>query len=152
MESVMRQAAITDRSPHGLTYKRHRPEQTLLYRIIERHYPAFKAVMSAQGNPLPAHVQQEFDEYLKCSWLEHGFLRVQCTECHHEHLVAFSCKRCGFCPSVSIRSIKKINNKINKRSIIKINKDTHSRSIEFSHRRASSSITCLSSRVALQTD
>jgi ribosomal protein S27E len=31
--------------------------------------------------------------------LEHGFLRVQCTECHHEHLVAFSCKRRGFCPS-----------------------------------------------------
>src|SRR5210317_1187621 len=97
MESSMRQAAITDRSPHGPPYKRHRPEQTLLYQIIERHYPAFKAVMAAQGKPLPVHVQQEFDEYLKCGRLEHGFVRVQCTACHHEHLVAFSCKRRGFC-------------------------------------------------------
>ncbi|MCU7853749.1 MAG: transposase zinc-binding domain-containing protein [Candidatus Thiodiazotropha sp. (ex Monitilora ramsayi)] len=35
------------------------------------------------------HVQQEFADYLECGRLEHGFLRVQCTECHHEHLVAF---------------------------------------------------------------
>jgi hypothetical protein len=34
---------------------------------------------------------------------EHGFLRVQCSECHHEHLVAFSCKRRGFCPSCGAR-------------------------------------------------
>lgn len=99
----MRQAAITDRSPHGPPYKRHRPEQTLLYQIIEQHYPAFKEVMAAQGKPLPWHVQQEFDDYLKCGRLEHGFLRVQCTECHHEHLVAFSCKRRGFCPGCGAR-------------------------------------------------
>jgi ribosomal protein S27E len=103
MESAMRQAAITDRSPHGPPYKRHRPEQTLLYQIIEQHYPAFREVMAAQGKPLPWHVQQEFDDYLKCGRLEHGFLRVQCTECHYEHLVAFSCKRRGFCPSCGAR-------------------------------------------------
>jgi hypothetical protein len=48
-------------------------------------------------------VQQEFADYLKCGRLEHGFLRVQCTECHYEHLVAFSCKRRGFCPSCGAR-------------------------------------------------
>jgi ribosomal protein S27E len=104
----MRQAAITDRSPHSPPYKRHRtdgptPRQTLLYQIIERHYSAFKGVMAAQGKPLPKHVQQEFDEYLKCGRLEHGFVRVQCTACRHEHLVAFSCKRRGFCPSCGAR-------------------------------------------------
>ena len=40
---------------------------------------------------LPDYVRQEFDEYLKCGRLEHGFLRVQCETCHAEHLVAFSC-------------------------------------------------------------
>jgi hypothetical protein len=35
--------------------------------------------------------------------LEHGFMRVQCNECHHEHLVAFSCKLCGFCPNCGAR-------------------------------------------------
>jgi ribosomal protein S27E len=55
--------------------------------------------MTAQGKPLPLYVQQEFADYLKCGQLEHGFLRVQCTHCHLEHLLAFSCKRRVFCPS-----------------------------------------------------
>jgi hypothetical protein len=38
-------------------------------------------------------VQREFDEYLKCGRLEHGFLRVVCDGCHAEKLVAFSCRR-----------------------------------------------------------
>jgi hypothetical protein len=29
--------------------------------------------------------------------LEHGFLRVRCDICHTDHLVAFGCKRRGFC-------------------------------------------------------
>ncbi len=32
-----------------------------------------------------------------------GFLRVQCTSCNHEKLVAFSCKKRGFCPSCGAR-------------------------------------------------
>jgi ribosomal protein S27E len=99
----MHHAAIKDRSPTSPPYQRHRPEQTLLYQIIERHYPEFRDVMAAQGKSLPLHVQQEFADYLKCGRLEHGFLRVQCSECHHEHLVAFSCKRRGFCPSCGAR-------------------------------------------------
>ena len=30
-------------------------------------------------------------------------LRVRCESCHHEKLVAFSCKRRGFCPSCGAR-------------------------------------------------
>lgn len=74
-------------------FARHKPEQTLLYQIIEGHYPAFKEVMATLGRPLPWHVQHEFDDYLKCDRLEHGFIRVQCTACHKDGLVAFSCKR-----------------------------------------------------------
>ncbi|ETX87781.1 hypothetical protein L455_09471 [Escherichia coli BIDMC 20A] len=40
---------------------------------------------------------------LQCGRLEHGFLRVRCESCHAEHLVAFSCKRRGFCPSCGAR-------------------------------------------------
>jgi len=76
-------------------YQRHRPEQTLLYRIVEQHYPVFAEHMAAQGRPLPDYVQREFEDYLRCGWLAHGFLRVRCESCHAEHLVAFSCKRRG---------------------------------------------------------
>ena len=84
-------------------YERHRPEQTLLYQLVEEYYPAFEAQWAAEGRVLPDYVRQEFDEYLKCGRLEHGFLRVQCETCHAEHLVAFSCKRRGFCPSYGAR-------------------------------------------------
>ncbi len=86
-----RTAALKDSAPPQLSHERHRPEKTLLYRIIDRYYPEFRAYMSEQGRSLPYHVQKEFEEYLKCGRLEHGFLRVQCSTCHHERLVAFSC-------------------------------------------------------------
>jgi hypothetical protein len=84
-------------------YERHRPEQTLLYQLVEAHYPALLEQLGQQGKCLPDHVRREFDDYLKCGRLEHGFLRVRCDTCHFERLVAFSCKRRGFCPSCGAR-------------------------------------------------
>ena len=77
----------------GVGYCRHRPEDTLHYQIIERYYPLFEVLRAEQRRALPPFVQREFEEYLKCGQLEHGFLRVRCSECHTEKLVAFSCKR-----------------------------------------------------------
>lgn len=59
--------------------------------------------MQAQGTPLPVYFQEDSEAYLKCGRLEHGFLRVRCEQCHHERLVAFSCKKRGFCPSCGAR-------------------------------------------------
>ena len=84
-------------------YVRHRPERTLLYQLVRDNYPAFKGHLAAQGTSLPGYVEQEFEDYLACGRLEHGFLRVRCETCHAEHLVAFSCKRRGFCPSCGAR-------------------------------------------------
>jgi ribosomal protein S27E len=71
-------------------YERHKPEQTLLYQIIEKYYPQFLRHMGQQDKYLPKYVRSEFEAYLKCGRLEYGFLRVRCEDCHHEHLVAFS--------------------------------------------------------------
>jgi hypothetical protein len=71
-------------------YERHRPEETPLYGIVETYYPRFLARLEVDGGSLPAFVKQEFDDFLKCGLLEHGFLRVKCDGCQHEHLVAFS--------------------------------------------------------------
>ena len=62
----------------------------------EAHYPAFVKHLAARERTLPAHVVREFEDYLKCGRLEHGFLRVRCADCHAERLVAFSCKRRGY--------------------------------------------------------
>jgi hypothetical protein len=84
-------------------YERHRPETTRLYPLVEAHYPVFVAQLATRGTPLPEYVQREFTDYLRCGRLEHGFLRVRCESCHAERLVAFSCKRRGFCPSCGAR-------------------------------------------------
>jgi hypothetical protein len=88
-------------APHG--YRRHRPEATLLYQLVAEHYPRFRDRRAAEGRALPRYVEDEFEAYLKCGLLEHGFLRVKCDACQAEKLVAFSCKRRGFCPSCGAR-------------------------------------------------
>ena len=70
-----------------LKYQRHKPEQTLLYQIIEKYYPQFLTHMGQQDKGLSKYVRSEFEEYLKCGRLEYGFLRVRCEDCHCEHLV-----------------------------------------------------------------
>ncbi len=98
--------AVRPRAPPFIDppgYVRHRPEATLLYPLVERYYPELVATREAAGRPLPKHVQEEFEAYLKCGRLEHGFLRVRCGACRAENLVAFSCKRRGFCPSCGAR-------------------------------------------------
>lgn len=82
------------------TYQRHRPEDSALYKIVQENLETFLAQASEEcGRPLPEFVEKEFREYLRCGILAHGFLRTKCEGCHNEHLVAFSCKRRGFCPS-----------------------------------------------------
>lgn len=93
---------LTKQNSAGV-YIRHRPEATLLYQIVQEYWPEFQAELAKNGKYLPAYVIKEFDEYLKCGRLEHGFLRVRCESCHDEKLVAFSCKKRGFCPSCGAR-------------------------------------------------
>ena len=54
-------------------YQRHRPETTLLYQIVDEHYPDFLAQLTAQGRSLPDYVRQEFTDFLKCGLLEYGW-------------------------------------------------------------------------------
>ena len=85
-------------------YERRRPEQTILYELVQEHLETFLAQVEAStGVPLPQFVKDEFDAFLECGILAHGFLRLRCAECAHEKLVAFSCKRRGFCPSCGAR-------------------------------------------------
>ena len=84
-------------------YRRHEPQRTTLYGIVERHLPGLVGQPGSHDASLPGFVLREFDDDLKCGRLEHGFVRVKCDGCRYEHLVAFSCKRRGFCPSCGAR-------------------------------------------------
>ena len=82
------------------TYQRHQPEHTVLYKIVQENLETFLRLVHEEcGRALPDFVEKEFREYLKCGILAHGFLRAKCESCSDEHLIAFSCKKRGFCPS-----------------------------------------------------
>jgi hypothetical protein len=40
---------------------------------------------------------------IDCGNLKNGFARIRCPFCKNEYLLAFSCKRRGFCPSCSAK-------------------------------------------------
>jgi hypothetical protein len=82
-------------------YEPRDPSQTLLYQVVADHLETFLASLDADPDArgLPAYMAREFYDYLQCGVLAHGFLRLGCDTCQHELLLAFSCKRRGFCPS-----------------------------------------------------
>jgi hypothetical protein len=45
-------------SPVGARYQRHRPEQSLLYRLIAQHYPSFLRQLASEERRLPAYVHR----------------------------------------------------------------------------------------------
>jgi len=80
-------------------YERHEPEKTLLHEVVREQLEGFLASASHRDQPVPRFIEQELRAFLRCGVLAHGFLRLHCDDCGHDRLVAFSCKRRGFCPS-----------------------------------------------------
>ena len=87
-----------------LHYERHRPEQTTMYRVVQQDTASFIAHTETRtGCELPGLIKDEFDAFLECGILAHGFLRLHGGDCGHYKLLAFSRKRRGFCPSCGAR-------------------------------------------------
>ena len=77
MQATGRQPYPAIRVPDGapVHYERHRPEQTTLYRLVQQHAATFfEQVESAARADLPQFVKDEFDAFLECGILAHGFL------------------------------------------------------------------------------
>jgi hypothetical protein len=53
------------------SYERHRPEQTVLYRVVEQHSPAL-VERAEQAGGLPRFVVRKIEEYLRCGRPEFG--------------------------------------------------------------------------------
>jgi len=61
--------------------------------VVAEELATFLAEVEAQtGLSVPEFVKADFEAFLECGILGHGFLRLRCSECSHEKLVAFSCK------------------------------------------------------------
>jgi len=71
----------------------------VLYQAVARNYRTLEALAELDEKRLPKHVSAEFEAFLRCGILAHGFLRVVCGDCKFEKILAFSCKKRGFCSS-----------------------------------------------------
>ena len=67
--------------------------------MVADHLKTFITHLAEEDRRLPLHVEKELFSYLECGVLAYGFMRLKCGDCRSEQLVAFSCKKRGFCPS-----------------------------------------------------
>jgi hypothetical protein len=83
----------------GRSYARRKPEESVLYRVVQEELETFLASACARERPVPRFVARELRAFLRCGILAYGFVRVHCDGCGLDRVVAFSYKGRGFCPS-----------------------------------------------------
>ncbi|HEY1338833.1 MAG TPA: transposase [Bryobacteraceae bacterium] len=86
-------------------YRPRDAEHTVLHQVVAEYLETFLGAVAEAGDGagLPQFVEREFREFLLCGVYEAGVARFQCEGCAREHLVPFSCKGRGFCPSCGWR-------------------------------------------------
>ena len=84
-------------------YRARKPKASPLWQCLSRHFDTFLAGYEERYQPrygfLRPIIPEVVNKFLDCGDLERGFARVRCEHCHHEYLLAFSCKGRWFCPS-----------------------------------------------------
>jgi len=60
----------------GPTALRRQPEKTPLFRVVAEHLESWLEWRFLHERPVPAHVEEEFREYLRCGILCFGFARA----------------------------------------------------------------------------
>ena len=86
-----------------LVYERRTPEKTKIYDIVRRFVNTFFAEREQENREVPKYIRREFENFLKCGILAHGFVRVHCEACGLDFATAFSCKGRGICQSCTAR-------------------------------------------------
>ncbi|MGB8953030.1 MAG: transposase [Candidatus Aminicenantales bacterium] len=84
-------------------YRPRHPERTVLYRVLFHHFERFLAEYEGRFDKeygfLRPVVKEVVERYLDCGNPRCGFARIRCPSCGEEHLLMFSCRTRGFCPS-----------------------------------------------------
>lgn len=86
-------------------YKPRRPEKTVFFQIIKKYYKTWVKKAEKDGKKIHFYIHREFQGFIKCGILAHGFACAHCKACDHEFLVGFSCKSRGICPSCTTRDM-----------------------------------------------
>jgi len=90
----MEQSFLATDSPTANDYKK----TSFIRDIFMENLESFYLERSAQKS-FPQFVTKEVEDFLKCGVPDFGFIRLYCKDCKGTEVLAFSCKRRGFCPS-----------------------------------------------------
>ena len=84
-------------------YIQRNPRQSPHFQLVEDYFEELERVWderyASKYGYWRGHATKVIWSYLDCGDPRHGFARIRCTDCGHELIVPFSCKRRHFCPS-----------------------------------------------------
>jgi len=90
-------------------YHPRNPFTSSLYQLLNNHFQQFKLSyqqeFSAKYGFYRSVVSEVVHAYFECGDLKKGFARIRCPDCHHEFLLAFSCRGRWFCPSCHAKKV-----------------------------------------------
>jgi len=91
-------------------YRPRHPERTALYRVLFHHFERFLAEYEERFEKAYVYfrpiIKEVVERYLDCGNPHCGFARIRCPHCRAEHLLTFSCKTRGFCPSCHAKRLE----------------------------------------------
>ena len=91
-------------------YQPRRPRASPLWQLVHHGWDEFVANYESKHRkdlgPLHPAATATVESFLRCGDLASGFTRLQCPDCGHERLLAFTCKGRHFCPSCHQRRVR----------------------------------------------
>ncbi len=89
------------------------PRASPLWQLVHHGWDQFLANYESKHRkdlgPLHPAATATVESFLRCGDLASGFTRLQCPDCGHERLLAFTCKGRHFCPSCHQRRVRSIS-------------------------------------------
>lgn len=90
-------------------YRPRQPRASPVWQVLKQHWPAYlvrqEGGTSAKHGTLAPHLPSAVTAFLRCGDLHAGFTRLQCPDCRHEFLLAFTCKQRGLCAACHQRRV-----------------------------------------------
>lgn len=91
-------------------YQPRRPRASPLWQVVHHGWSDFLAHYEAKHRKilgsLDPRAQATVQAFMRCGDLASGFTRLECPDCGHERLLAFTCKKRHFCPACHQRRVR----------------------------------------------
>ena len=91
-------------------YQPRRPRASPLWQLVNHGWSSFSAAYEKKHRPILGPLKSAtittVESFLRCGDLASGFTRLECSDCGHERLLAFTCKTRHFCPACHQRRVR----------------------------------------------